>query len=174
MPSYRREAAGASSPGAPHEALLATHGVAHAMVSGFSPPPSPAGGSLASSTGHGHQRIETFPTDLAVRGYAAASTHNQALNALVLLFRDVLRREIAGLDAVRARSPTCVKSKGLTPLSCSQRRSAASFSQNPCRNARHDLVALGKARRTSAPVARWHHPHAPLCDTTLVNHTAAQ
>ena len=49
--------------------------------------------------------VETFLTDLAVRRHVAASTQNQALNALVFLFRDVIKRELAEFDAVRAKRP---------------------------------------------------------------------
>jgi len=58
--------------------------------------------------------IETLLTDLAVRRYVAASTQDQALNALVFLFRSVLRREIWRPDTVRARCPTCAKSEDRT------------------------------------------------------------
>jgi integron integrase len=48
---------------------------------------------------------ESFLTDLAVRHHVAASTQNQALNALVFLFRDVVKRELGEFDAVRAKRP---------------------------------------------------------------------
>jgi len=47
--------------------------------------------------------VESFLTYLAVRRHVSASTQNQALNALVFLFQDVLKRELGKLDAVRAR-----------------------------------------------------------------------
>jgi integron integrase len=47
--------------------------------------------------------VVAFLSDLAVRGLSA-STQNQALGALLFLYRDVLGRELGGLDAaVRAR-----------------------------------------------------------------------
>lgn len=49
--------------------------------------------------------VEAFLTHLAVEGRVAASTQNQALGALLFLYRDVLRQEIGMLDAVRARRP---------------------------------------------------------------------
>jgi len=49
--------------------------------------------------------VESFLTDLAVRRHVAASTQNQALNALVFLFRDVIKRELGEFDAVRAKRP---------------------------------------------------------------------
>ena len=49
--------------------------------------------------------VAAFLTDLAVRGQVSASTQNQALGALVFLYRHVLGRELEGLGgAVRASS----------------------------------------------------------------------
>jgi integron integrase len=53
----------------------------------------------------GAAEISAFLTDLAVRGHVAASTQNQALNALVFLYQQVLELELPRLDAVRARRP---------------------------------------------------------------------
>ena len=51
----------------------------------------------------GERKIEAFLTDLAVRGQVAASTQNQAMNALLFLYRKVLEAPLGGLiDAVRA------------------------------------------------------------------------
>ena len=48
-------------------------------------------------------RIEVFLTDLAVRGNVAPSTQNQAMNALVFLYKRVLHATLDGvIDAVRA------------------------------------------------------------------------
>src|SRR3970040_2783212 len=48
-------------------------------------------------------KIEAFLTDLAVRGNVAASTQNQAMNALVFLYKRVLSHTLQGnIDAVRA------------------------------------------------------------------------
>ncbi|HSJ96950.1 MAG TPA: integron integrase [Myxococcota bacterium] len=50
--------------------------------------------------------VVAFLSDLAVRGRVSASTQNQALAALLFLYRDVLGRELEGIDAaVRARRP---------------------------------------------------------------------
>ena len=46
-----------------------------------------------------------YLTHLAVSGHVAASTQNQALNALVFLYQQVLGLELGQLDAVRARRP---------------------------------------------------------------------
>jgi integrase len=53
----------------------------------------------------GGPEIELFLTDLAVHGHVAASTQNQALNALLFLYGQVLGLELPRLDAVRARRP---------------------------------------------------------------------
>src|SRR6266545_4402044 len=51
----------------------------------------------------GAREIEMFLTDLAVRGKVAASTQNQALNALVFLYKEVLHIELGEFSAVRAK-----------------------------------------------------------------------
>jgi integron integrase len=54
----------------------------------------------------GEDRIVGFLEDLAVRGQVSASTQNQALNALVFLYRQVLNRELAPFgDFARAKRP---------------------------------------------------------------------
>jgi integron integrase len=53
----------------------------------------------------GTGEIEQFLTHLATVGNVAASTQNQALGALLFLYRDVLKIEIGNLNAVRARRP---------------------------------------------------------------------
>ena len=47
--------------------------------------------------------MEAFLTDLAVRRNVVAATQNQALNALVFLFKEVLERPFEGVDAMRAK-----------------------------------------------------------------------
>jgi integron integrase len=49
--------------------------------------------------------IELFLTDLAVKQHVSASTQNQALNAVLFLYGQVLGIELPRLDAVRARRP---------------------------------------------------------------------
>lgn len=49
--------------------------------------------------------VETFLTHLAVHDKVAASTQNQALAALLFLYRQVLDIELSSLDAVRAKRP---------------------------------------------------------------------
>jgi integron integrase len=54
----------------------------------------------------GEDEVRAFLTHLAVDERVAASTQNQALNALVFLYRDVLQRELGDFsNAVRARTP---------------------------------------------------------------------
>jgi site-specific recombinase XerD len=56
----------------------------------------------------GTAEVEQFLTHLAVAGRVSASTQNQALGALLFLYRDVLGQEIGDLNAVRARRPVRV------------------------------------------------------------------
>jgi len=54
----------------------------------------------------GEAEITGFLTHLAVRSRVSASTQNQALSALLFLYREVLRRELEWLDnVVRAKRP---------------------------------------------------------------------
>jgi integron integrase len=54
----------------------------------------------------GAMEIEKFLTDLAVRGQVAASTQNQALSALIFLYREVLGLELPWMENVtRAKRP---------------------------------------------------------------------
>lgn len=52
----------------------------------------------------GADEIEAFLTHLARNRGVARSTQNQALNALIFLYRHVLRIEVEGIQAFRARS----------------------------------------------------------------------
>jgi integron integrase len=53
----------------------------------------------------GAEEVEHFLTHLATADKVAASTQNQALNALVFLYREVLRMDLGNFEAVRARRP---------------------------------------------------------------------
>jgi integron integrase len=53
----------------------------------------------------GTPEVEAFLTHLAVEGKVAASTQNQALNALLFLYREVLEQPLAEIDAIRAKKP---------------------------------------------------------------------
>ena len=49
--------------------------------------------------------VEAFLTHLAVNRRVAESTQNQALGAILFLFRHVLAKDLGSLDAVRANRP---------------------------------------------------------------------
>src|SRR5438105_3957310 len=52
----------------------------------------------------GERKIEAYLTDLAVQGKVSASTQNQAMNALVFLYKRVLQVPLGGaIKAVRGR-----------------------------------------------------------------------
>ena len=54
----------------------------------------------------GAAEITRFLSDLAIQRNVAASTQNQALSALLFLYRDVLEQELPWLDdIVRAKTP---------------------------------------------------------------------
>jgi integron integrase len=55
----------------------------------------------------GHAEVTAFLSSLAVDQHVSSSTQNQALNALLFLYRSVLRLELPWLDdVVRAKAPT--------------------------------------------------------------------
>lgn len=56
----------------------------------------------------GNAEIEAFLTHLAVEGQVSASTQNQALSALLFLYREVLKLEVANVNAIRAKRPQYV------------------------------------------------------------------
>lgn len=57
----------------------------------------------------GRAEIEAFLTHLAVKDHVAASTQNQALSAIVFLYRTVLDRPLEfPIDSVRARRPRTI------------------------------------------------------------------
>jgi site-specific recombinase XerD len=54
----------------------------------------------------GKQEVTEFLTHLAIAGHVAGSTQNQALSALLFLYRKVLERGFGWLDnVVRAKKP---------------------------------------------------------------------
>jgi len=54
----------------------------------------------------GRAEIEAFLTHLAVNKNVAASTQNQALSALLFLYREVLRKDLDfPIDSIRAKRP---------------------------------------------------------------------
>jgi integron integrase len=58
--------------------------------------------------GEAESKIELFLSDLAVNGQVAASTQNQAFNALLFLYREVLHQPFENVQAVRADRPVRV------------------------------------------------------------------
>src|SRR5258708_38615349 len=62
----------------------------------------------------GEGKIEMFLSDLAINGKVAASTQNQAFNALLFLYREVLHQPFENIQAVRANRPVRVPAV-LTP-----------------------------------------------------------
>jgi integron integrase len=53
----------------------------------------------------GSTEIKAFLTHLAVKENVAASTRNQALSALLFLYREVLHKDLGPIDALRAQKP---------------------------------------------------------------------
>jgi integron integrase len=51
------------------------------------------------------EKIELFLSDLAVNGKVSASTQNQAFNALLFVYREVLHQELNHINALRADRP---------------------------------------------------------------------
>ena len=49
--------------------------------------------------------VTDFLTDLAEVKHISASTQNQALSAILFLYRHILGRELKGIDAMRAKKP---------------------------------------------------------------------
>jgi len=53
----------------------------------------------------GAPEVQAFLTHLAVEGNVAASTQNQALSALLFLYKKVLHQDLGPIDAMRAKKP---------------------------------------------------------------------
>ena len=53
-------------------------------------------------------KMEAFLSDLAVNGKVAVSTQNQAFNALLFVYREVLHVPVGQIDSVRATRPARV------------------------------------------------------------------
>jgi integrase len=62
----------------------------------------------------GTDKVELFLSDLAVNGHVAAATQNQAFNALLFLYGQVLHQPFENVQAVRADRPVRVPTV-LTP-----------------------------------------------------------
>jgi site-specific recombinase XerD len=53
----------------------------------------------------GAPEVRALLTHLAVKEHVAASTQNQALSALLYLYRQVLNQDLGPIDALRAKKP---------------------------------------------------------------------
>ena len=53
----------------------------------------------------GTAEVEAFLTHLAVDLTVAASTQNQALSAVLFLYREVLKKDLGPVDSIRAKKP---------------------------------------------------------------------
>src|ERR1035438_653347 len=51
------------------------------------------------------KKLEQFPTDLARRRDVSASTQDQAFNAILFFYRQVLAQPMGNVDALRAKRP---------------------------------------------------------------------
>ncbi len=54
------------------------------------------------------EKMELFLSDLAVNGHVAVSTQNQAFNALLFLYREVVHHDLGQVNALRADRPVRV------------------------------------------------------------------
>ncbi len=54
------------------------------------------------------KKMEAFLTRMAMAG-VSASTQNQAFNALLFFYRDVLKQELGPVDSLRAKRPTTIR-----------------------------------------------------------------
>jgi len=78
----------------------------------------------------GAPEIAAFLTDLAVNGNVAASTQNQALSAILFLYRNVLQQDIdERIDLVRAKKPAA--SPSFSPKTRSELSSGSSLAIMP-------------------------------------------
>ncbi len=63
----------------------------------------------------GPTEVEAFLTHLAVDGHVSASTQNQALSALLFLYREVMDQDLPWLqDVVRAKRPAVMRYEFIT------------------------------------------------------------
>lgn len=93
--------------------------------------------------------VEAFLTHLAVTDHVSARTQNQALGALLFLYRDVLKMDVGNLDAVRARSP-----KRVSDLHACDEQSGATGSQSAGRYASQGRCHLLNAAENGCRVLR--------------------
>lgn len=87
-------------------------------------------------------KMEAFLTSLARTGVAAA-TQNQAFNALLFLYRDVLKQELVKVDALRAQRPASLRYCPTRAEVCQLLASVADLYGYPTRLITHLLYACG-------------------------------
>jgi integrase len=61
------------------------------------------------------QKLERFLTDLARHRDLSASSQNQALNAVLFFYKEVLRQPLQGVDALRAKRPARLRHAPTVP-----------------------------------------------------------
>jgi|SRR6266478_708283 len=62
--------------------------------------------------GSGAVKVGMLLSDLAVNGHVSAPTQNQAFNALLFLYREILRQPFENVQAVRAKIAHCFQPEG--------------------------------------------------------------
>jgi len=55
------------------------------------------------------RKLERFLTDLALKRHVAAATQNQAFNAIVFFYKDILGKPLQNVDALRAQRPASLR-----------------------------------------------------------------
>lgn len=110
----------------------------------------------------GAAEVTAFLTHLAVERHVAASTQNQALSALVFLYREVLQQDFGWLDqVVRAKSP-----KRLPVVFTPEEAMAVIAERGPAAASPGRVVPAEGGRRgdpeTGDPEARWMPYVSPL------------
>ena len=103
-------------------------------------------------------KIEQFLSDLAVHGHVAASTQNQAFNALLFLYREILHQTLENIQAVRADRPVRVPTV-LTPDEV--KRVILAMSGTPQLVAKLQFAHLPAQLRHACPTAWSGYPHHP-------------
>jgi hypothetical protein len=96
------------------------------------------------------KKIEAFLTRLALSG-VAASTQNQAFNAVLFFYREVLRQELGPVDSLRAKRPAAIR-QCPTPNEVSQLLATVSDIYQPTGN--HDALPPHGSWQGSQPVER--------------------
>jgi len=101
----------------------------------------------------GHVEIERFLGMLANERRVAASTHNQALSALLFLYREVLGIDLPWLDAVRR--PRAPRRIGLAHAAWLN-DSFGAFIWMAAQGRQRQLADGGSGRSAPSPEQRWH------------------